>query len=154
MYSKILVPLDGSARAEEILPHVVKLALKFQSAVTLLQVVEIKIGAEGVEFMPMGGGSVELVVRAVEVDKQLSETYLNQIKSRLQAAGIDTQVRVVFGSAVNGIISTAQQENVDLIAMASHGRTGAACVFYGCVTAGVLHRFDRLLLIIRSRQTE
>jgi nucleotide-binding universal stress UspA family protein len=154
MYNKILVPLDGSERAEEILPHVVKLALKFQSTVTLMQVVEIKIGAEGVEFMPMAGGSVELVVRAVEVDKQLTETYLNKIKSRLQAQGVDTKVRVAFGSVVAAVISAAQQENVDLIAMASHGRTGAACVFYGCVTAGVLHRIDRPLLIIRSRQTD
>jgi nucleotide-binding universal stress UspA family protein len=154
MYDKILVPLDGSERAEEILPHVAKLALKFQSTVILMQVVEIKIGAEGVEFMPMAGGSVELAVRAVEEDKKLTETYLNKVKSRLQAKGVETKVRVVFGSVVDKVISAAQQENVDLIAMASHGHTGAACVFYGCVAAGVLHRIDRPLLIIRSRETD
>jgi nucleotide-binding universal stress UspA family protein len=75
MYNKILVPLDGSARAEAILPHVVELASRFQSTVIL-------------------------------------------------------------------------------IAIASHGRTGAACVFYGCVAAGVLHRVDRPLLINRSQSGE
>jgi nucleotide-binding universal stress UspA family protein len=154
MYNKILVPLDGSERAEEILPHVVKLALKFQSTVTLMQVVEIKIGAEGVEFMPMAGGSVELVVRAVEEDKKLTETYLNKVKLRLQVKGVETKIRVAFGSVIDEVILAARQENVDLIAMASHGRTGAAYVFYGSVATGVLHRIDRPLLIIRSRQTD
>lgn len=154
MYQKILVPLDGSERAEEILPHVVRLALQFQSTVILLQVVEVKIGPEGVEFMPMAGGSVELMVRSVEENRKLTETYLNKVKSRLQSKGVDVKVQVAFGSVVDKIISVAQRENVDLIAMASHGRTGAACVFYGCVAAGVLHRIDRPLLIIRSRGTD
>lgn len=154
MYQKILVPLDGSERAEEILPHVVRLALQFQSTVILLQVVEVKIGPEGVEFMPMAGGSVELMVRSVEENRRLTETYLNKVKSRLQSKGVDVKVQVAFGSVVDKIISAARRENVDLIAMASHGRTGAACVFYGCVAAGVLHRIDRPLLIIRSRGTD
>lgn len=154
MYTKILVPLDGSERGEEVLPHVVKLALNFQSTVILMQVVEIKIGAEGVEFMPMAGGSVELVVRAVEEDRKITAAYLNKVKSRLQAQGVEAKVRVAFGAVVDKVISVAQQENVSLIAMASHGRTGAACVFYGCVAAGVLHRIDRPLLIIRSRGTD
>ena len=151
MYQKILVPLDGSQRAEEILSHATKLALQFQSTVVLLQVVEVKIGPEGVEFMPMAGGSVELMVRSLEENRKLTEAYLNKVKSRLQSKGVDAVVQVAFGSVVDKIISVAQRENVDLIAMASHGRTGAACVFYGCVAAGVLHRIDRPLLIIRSR---
>ena len=136
MYNKILVPLDGSERAEEILPHVMKLALKFRSTVTLMQVVEIKIGAVGVEFMPMGGGSVELVVRSVEEDKKFTETYLNKVKLKLQVKGIETKIRVTFGSVIDEVILAARQENVDLIAIASHGRTGAAYVFYGSVATG------------------
>jgi hypothetical protein len=40
------------------------------------------------------------------------------------------------------------------LTIASHGRTGAACVFYGCVATGVLHRVDRPLLIIRSQRAD
>ena len=122
--------------------------------IILLQVVEVKIGPEGVEFMPMAGGSVELMVRSLEENRKLTEAYLSKVKSRLQSKGVDVKVQVAFGSVVDKIISVAQRENVDLIAMASHGRTGAACVFYGCVAAGVLHRIDRPLLIIRSRGTD
>ena len=152
MYNKILVPLDGSARAEDILPHVVELASKYQSTVILMRVVEIKIGYDGAEFMSMAGGA-ELAM-AIEKDKISTETYLNDIKSRLQAKGIETKIRVAFGPVVDAIILEAQQEKADLIAMASHGRTGAACVFYGCVATGVLHRVDRPLLIIRSQKAD
>jgi len=152
MYNKILVPLDGSARAEDILPHVVELASKYQSTVILMRVVEIKIGYDGAEFMSMAGGA-ELAM-AIEKDKISTETYLNDIKSRLQARGIETKIRVAFGPVVDAIILEAQQEKADLIAMASHGRTGAACVFYGCVAAGVLHRVDRPLLIVRSQKAD
>jgi nucleotide-binding universal stress UspA family protein len=152
MYNKILVPLDGSARAEDILPHVVELASRYQSTVLLMQVVVIKIGFDGAEFMSMAGGSQ--LAKAIEEDKISAETYLNEVKARLQAEGIETKTRVAFGPVVEGIILAAQQEKVDLIAMASHGRTGAACVFYGCVATGVLHRVDRPLLIIRSRRAD
>jgi len=152
MYNNILVPLDGSARAEDILPHVMELASKYQSTVILMRVVEVKIGYDGAEFMSMAGGA-ELAM-AIEKDKLSTETYLNEVKSKLQARGIETKIRVAFGPVVDAIILETQQEKADLIAIASHGRTGAACVFYGCVAAGVLHRVDRPLLIVRSQKAD
>jgi nucleotide-binding universal stress UspA family protein len=99
-----------------------------------MRVVEIKIGYDGAEFMSMAGGA-ELAM-AIEKDKISTETYLNEVKSRLQARGIKTKIRVAFGPVVDVIILEAQHEKADLIAMDSHGRTGAACVFYGCVATG------------------
>jgi nucleotide-binding universal stress UspA family protein len=52
---------------------------------------------------------------------------------------------------VETVISVAQRENADLIAMASHGRSGMSRVFYGSVAAGVLQQIDRPMLLIRSR---
>jgi nucleotide-binding universal stress UspA family protein len=149
MYNKILVPLDGSARAEAILPHIVELASRFQSTVILMEVVETKIGFNGGDAMSISGG-VELSM-ILENDKTSAETYLKQVMAGLQAQGIETRARVDFGPVINAIILAAEQESADLIAIASHGRTGAACVFYGCVATGVLHRVDRPLLIIRSQ---
>lgn len=62
---------------------------------------------------------------------------------------MDTVV-VEEGSPARVISEVAERENVDLVAMASHGLSGLARVFYGSVAAGVLHRIDRPLLIIRS----
>jgi nucleotide-binding universal stress UspA family protein len=51
---------------------------------------------------------------------------------------------------VGAIIEAAESEGADLIAMASHGRSGLSQCFYGSVAAGVLHRVDRPLLVVRS----
>ncbi|MGO9309658.1 MAG: universal stress protein, partial [Spirochaetia bacterium] len=66
--------------------------------------------------------------------------------------GIEAHVHVSLGPVVGTIIDLAVQEKVDLIALASHGRTGLPAFFYGSVAAGVLHRADRPLLIVRSIQ--
>ena len=49
------------------------------------------------------------------------------------------------------ILDIAVEEEVDLLAMASHGRSGLSRVFYGSVSAGVLQRIDRPLLLVRSQ---
>ncbi|MCB0075487.1 MAG: universal stress protein, partial [Caldilineaceae bacterium] len=55
------------------------------------------------------------------------------------------------GPIVRTILDVAERENADLIAMASHGRSGLARVFYGSVAAGVLQSADRPLLIVRAQ---
>jgi nucleotide-binding universal stress UspA family protein len=51
-------------------------------------------------------------------------------------------------------LDVAAREEVNLIAMTSHGRTGLARVFYGSVAAGVLHQADRPLLLVRALDDE
>ena len=150
MYHKILVPLDGSPRAEAILPYVLELALKYESTVILLQVVELQIRDANVEFMPPAEGW-QVLQQTAEAAEKAAHTYLGGVRFRLRAKGIEAQARVAFSPVVEAIIAAAEQESADLIAMASHGRTGAARVFYGSVASGVLHRIDRPLLIVRSR---
>jgi nucleotide-binding universal stress UspA family protein len=62
---------------------------------------------------------------------------------------------VLFGHGpiVKAIIDTAESQDVDLVAIASHGRSGLFQVFYGSVAAGVLQRIDRPLLLIRARES-
>jgi nucleotide-binding universal stress UspA family protein len=64
--------------------------------------------------------------------------------------GIAAKAFVAHGPVVGAILDAAERESADLIAMASHGRSGLSQVFYGSVAAGVLHRIDRPLLVIRS----
>jgi nucleotide-binding universal stress UspA family protein len=145
MYTKILVPLDGSARAERILTHVEQMARSFGSKVILLQVVEPIVTVSSADvFVP--------ATDSFSAKLEQAQVYLNDLKRRLQEKGVDAESRVVGSTIVDAICEAAELEKVDLIAMASHGRTGAARVFYGSVAAGVLHRVDRPLLIIRSRE--
>ena len=148
MYQKILVPLDGSKRAEKILPHVEEMAKRYKAKVIFLHVIEYKAipTSEGV-YINLTGQEFDQV-------KKQAETHLSGIQGVFREKNIESQLHVIHGSAVEGIINIAAQEGVDLIALASHGRGGLARVFYGSVAAGLLHRVDRPLLIIRSRRTE
>ena len=145
MYKKILVPLDGSKRAEAILPHVEDLAHRYDAEVIFISVVEY-------EPVVVAAEPIYTAFDPNERQKRLDDTktYLAGIQGEFKAKGIKSQTYLGNGSVVPEIISVAERENVDLIAMASHGHTGLARVFYGSVAAGVLHRIDRPLLLIRS----
>ena len=149
MYNTILVPLDGSKRAEVILRHVEELAQRYDARVIFLQVVEpapIIVGPEG----------AYMVQHQQELDQwtKRAESYLAALQGEFREKGIEARTRVVSGPVVDAIIRAAEREGVDLIAMASHGRSGLSQVFYGSVAAGVLHRIDRPLLLIRSQGDE
>ena len=145
MYHTILVPLDGSKRAEAILPHLEQLARRYEAKVIFLQVIELG---------PLvGGPEIAYVNDYEEVFKEQTrqaEVYLAGLKGEFREKGIEALALTAHGPVVDAIINAAERENADLIALASHGRSGLSRVFYGSVAAGVLHRVDRPLLLIRS----
>jgi nucleotide-binding universal stress UspA family protein len=146
MYKTILVPLDGSMRAEEILPHVEELALRFRAKLILAQVVE-PAPLTMVQEIPY------MRLHQQEFDRRngQAESYLHGVQVVFREKGIDAHVRVVYGPVVKAIVGLAEQEEADLIAIASHGRGGLSQVFYGSVAAGLLQRVDRPLLVVRAR---
>ncbi|WP_373498687.1 universal stress protein [Desulfococcus sp.] len=146
MYKKILVPLDGSDRAEAILPHVEKLAKLYGSEVLFMRTVEGDYFVPGYqEVVDISGYEQEYARRKKEV-----ESYLESLRLKFNEKGISNRPIVSYDSVVQSILNTAEKEEVDLIALASHGRSGLARAFYGSVASGVLNRIDRPLLIIRS----
>ena len=149
MYKTILVPLDGSKRAEKILPHVEGLAAQFKSQVTLLQVV---VPAYYMMDPQLAFANVNLEETEWRVGQ--AKEYLDTLKKRLGARDIQCERRVEQGPVVETIIELARKGDYDLIAMASHGRTGLARVFYGSIAAGMLQSLDRPILLIRSRDED
>jgi nucleotide-binding universal stress UspA family protein len=146
MYKKILVPLDGSPRAEAIMSHVEELASCYGAIVVLLQIVEPAIAYTSPYDTYPELNMDQAVRRTADAD-----AYLSGWAERLAEKGIETVSRNEHGPVVMTILDVAADEDVDLIAMASHGRTGLSRVFYGSVSAGVLHRVDRPLLLVRSQ---
>lgn len=147
MYQTILVPLDGSKRAERILPYVEELAQNFGSTLILLQIVEpIFAGVS-----PYDSGSV-FITNEVERRTREANEYLTSLRGSLRDRKIEAQTQVEFGPVAATILDVADEHNVELIALASHGRSGLARVFYGSVAAGILNRADRALLIIRAQE--
>ena len=147
MYKKILVPLDGSKLAEAILPHVGELAHRFDANIIFLMIIEpIKVYGSIDSYVP----SYETLQHHHNMAVNKAKTYLQSLAEEFHEKSISARTIVEEGPIVSTIIEVANRETVDLIAMASHGRTGLSHVFYGSVAAGVLHRIDRPLLLIRA----
>ncbi len=145
MYNKILVTLDGSERAEAILEHIEDIAQRYKASVILLSVIEplqTVVSTDGI-YIP----SEDIVLE----HQQAVQNYLTNKQTQLQKHGIKTKISLTQGRVVDEIINVAGDEDVDLVAMTSHGRTGLSRVFYGSIAAGVLHRIDRPLLLIRAK---
>ena len=153
MYQTLLVPLDGSPRAESILPHVENLAIRFKSKVFLLQVVEPPLQFVNPSLYETSIQTDVIHEYLVDFKRKKEEivAYLAGIQEGFQKKGIEVKILVEQGIVVETVISVAQRENVDLIAIASHGRSGLSRVFYGSVAAGIMQKIDRPILIIRAR---
>ena len=145
MYKKILVPLDGSRRAEAILPHVEEMAYRYGVKVLFLMVIDslpVGVGPEP-NYSPHDPNHVKR-----QFDE--AERYIAAVSGEFRSKGIEVESSIEGGQVVDEIINVSMREDADLIAMASHGRTGLARTFYGSVASGVLHRIDRPLFLIRA----
>jgi nucleotide-binding universal stress UspA family protein len=146
MYDKILVPLDGSLRAEVVLRHVEELSQRFATRVILLRVVDrvAPIGAVEPAYADLRQQEMQQATRD-------ARAYLAPLQGQLREKGVDVHISVAYGRTVDAILQTAESMDVDLIAIASHGRSGMPRVFDGSVAAGLLQRSHRPLLLIPSR---
>ncbi len=149
MYKTILVPLDGSKRAEAVLSHVEEMANRYGAGIIFLRVEELYVMLEWDEV-------VDLAKCHEKVDqrKKESESYLARHQKKFREKGIKADAHVVYGPVVKSILTAAEEMDVDIIVMASHGLSGWPRTFYGSVTAGILQKIDRPLLIIRTRRVE
>lgn len=148
MYETILVPLDGSERAEQILPHAREMATKFGATLTLLRVTVPVTHMASLEAPGYG----QIILDEMKRQNQEAHAYLEDIRQNLEGHGLNTKSRVERGQPVERILAVAEEDGIDLIAMSSQGRTGLPRVLFGSVAAGVLHGTDRPLLLIRSQE--
>ncbi len=145
MYQTILVPLDGSKRAEAILSHAANIAKSNNSRVFFLKVEEEPIMLERDEVI-----DIEEYHEVFDKQNALSQAYLDDLRAGFEEKGIQAVTKLAFGSVVKAILNTAAETGADLIAMATHGLSGLARVSYGSVAAGVLQAADIPILLIRS----
>ncbi|MHB8599541.1 MAG: universal stress protein [Ktedonobacteraceae bacterium] len=145
MFKRILVPLDGSPRAEQALPVAARLAQAAGGAVVLLQVVSPPIDyAGGVAQPPM------LTEQFIETELAASTSYLATIAHSAQLAGIDCITESVFGLPWQDILAVAASRSVDLIVMCSHGRTGFTRWMLGSVAHQLVHQSTAPVFVVRE----
>jgi nucleotide-binding universal stress UspA family protein len=149
MYRTILIPVDGSKRAEAILHFVENLGQIDIAKVILLKVEEEPLLLERDEVIDL-----EAYKEKLEQQARRSNDYLTSLQRQLGAKGIEAVTRLAYGTVVKAILKVAAEIEADLIAIATHGLTGSHRVSYGSVTAGVLQAADIPILLIRSGNDE
>jgi nucleotide-binding universal stress UspA family protein len=142
MYKRILVPLDGSALAERILPHAEAIAKATGATVYLFRAVprHFEITTE----------AATEARKWYEADQATAGKYLEGVAKRLTDVGITTKLDVFVGEPAVEILTAAEKENVDLIAMMSHGATGFNKFDRGSVAEKVLKGSPRPVLMVRA----
>ena len=141
MINHILVPLDGSTLAECVLPHVTAIAPVAHARITLLHVLQ----------QPQNSGPPAVDPVEWHLQKQNAEKYLEGIVSRLGEAGIlGVESVILEGNPAGSVIDFSHNNNVDLIALSTHGNSGLSGWNVSGVVQKILLRSYKSTLLVRA----
>ncbi len=150
MFEKILVCLDGSELAEQVLPYAIEQARRFSSQVALLHVaLEPVLFAGGT---PGGPEHLETpgLLDQMEMERKQALAYLERVADRLRGEGIEPELVLLQGAAGDAIVGYAGENNIGLIAMVTSGRSGPGRAM-SSVAEDVLRNTNVPVLIVRPQ---
>jgi len=148
VYSRILVPIDGSKDSEQVLPLVQLLAAGLDSCVQLTRVIEPVSDDPG---DPAYRSYLDQIMENLNLE---AESNLTDLATRLEEQGTEVSTSVLKGDPVTSIKAQAEEKPSTLIVMCSHGRSGDKRWWLGSTTDKVLHATSNPLLIFRAEEQQ
>lgn len=145
MFQRILVPLDGSLRAEQAIPVAARIASASRSSILLVRVIDLFLDFS----WPMAGVSVDLA-GALEVARASANAYLEEMAEVDAVRGLNVTTKAIEGKPADALLSVAQDMKADLIVMSSHGHTGLKRWVLGSVAQVIERRSSIPVLILRD----
>jgi nucleotide-binding universal stress UspA family protein len=170
-YKKVVVPLDGSKLAEVVLPHLEEIAagcrIEEIELITVTESMKVDVPrSEPVEQyktkFAVGDRSTGRIYRADSVSllkvplnigkmAKTGRDYLIKIAGRLEKKGLKANITVLVGNVAEEIVHFADEENADLIVMASHGRSGISHWAIGSIAEKVFRATNIPLLLVKPK---
>ncbi len=146
LFRRILIPLDGSAMAEEVLDHVVSLGTPDETVYALLTVVGQQTPLE----YPHADSGTVTGRSHVEQQRDAALGYLNGVAEELRKSGalVEAQVEVHHQPA-QGVLDVANERHIDLIALSTHGRGAMSRLFLGSLADKVVRGTTKPILVYR-----
>jgi nucleotide-binding universal stress UspA family protein len=153
MFAKILVPLDGSELSEKALAMAQTLASAADTSIHLMQVISLRpeldarrgSGGESITVLEMAQDAAR---RLIEVQTVRGKEYLESRAVQLQNAGINVITVIREGAADENIVEYAKEQEIDLIVMSTHGRSGFKRFIVGSVTDRVIRAGETPVLVL------
>lgn len=139
MFERILIPLDGSPRAESILGQVAAILRREDAEILLLRVVEPRPEAPRADAEGLSGE-----------ERAQAQGYIHELVHEISLRGVKAHGRVVDGPAAGTILEEARTEGATLIAMSTHGRSGLARWVLGSVAERIVRTSPVPVLLVRS----
>jgi nucleotide-binding universal stress UspA family protein len=151
MFSKILVPLDGSKVGEAALPAIEQMISKLATG-TKVEVILIGVITLLRHWVVVGEASAPVSYTEEELNliKKRVQDYLVRTGESLKKKGVSIQTVVSTGNAADEIIKAADEMGADLIAMSTHGRSGWKRLAFGSITDKVMHHSSIPVLMVRA----
>ncbi len=149
MFTRVLVCLDGSELAEQILPYVTEICLRFKSKVTMIQVIA-STAAMGSQAATIPPSYTFPLARDIQdsVAKSVKD-YLEGVAERLRSKGIFVDTEVIEGTAGEAIVRFADDHAAELIALATQGHSGIRRMVFGSVADHVIRESGLPILLIK-----
>lgn len=144
MLEKILVPYDGSGFSQKAFEKGLAIAEKFESQLIVLTVIQSKISDSA-------GISVERLQEIQDEEDDDATKMLKTLEDHANNKNVSFSMKIIRNpSASDGIVNFAHSNNVDLIVIGSHGRTGFRKLVLGSVANGVLSHSKCPVLVTKG----
>lgn len=143
MYASILIPTDGSSCSKHATQEALALAGQIGARVTFVYVLERELPA-----LLLGPETLPYYAELVHDLEEAGHTALAEAARMADQAGVTHQESLVEGHPVDAILQLSQEH--DLVIMGSHGRGALDQLLLGSVTAGVVHRSQKPVLVVRD----
>lgn len=139
MFDRILVPVDGSERAERVFSQVARLMRRHDSEVLLVRAVHVAPSLARID-----------TAKLEAAEREEAERYLKATEGRLTSAGVKARSILASAPPAEAVLETARREKATMIAMSTHGRTGLSRWIMGSVAEKVARASELPVLLLHS----
>lgn len=155
MKRKIMITLDGSDLSRKVMPSIRRLFPTTDTELILLQVIDPLTYSPYVTPMaPSLTWDPQLIEHEWVDHRRIVIEQMNEMAHELESEGFHVRIHIPVGDPIKEICAVAKQEEVDLLAMATHGRTGLKRLLLGSVAEGVLRATSLPVLLIHPEDVK
>jgi nucleotide-binding universal stress UspA family protein len=147
MFKHLLVTLDGSPRAEAVIPHAIDIAKTTGAEITLLRIVDAA-NADWSERGAIGKGQPATSIESTYVDE--ATAYLDRVAAQVRHSGVTAHALVKQGQPAKQILATVKEADPDAIAIATHARRGIDRLMFGSVAEEIILKSNVPILLVRA----
>ncbi len=142
MYDNILIPTDGSEGVQKAIDHGIELADWANAEIHSIFVVDLR------DYVAALEGDISLIEDAIIEE---GENALQKIEERCRQKDIDTETEILYGTPHEKILEYTDENDIDLIVMGTHGRSGLDRFLLGSVTDKIIRKSDIPVLTTRIK---